>query len=51
MKLSKEVVDSLTEAEALARKEHAGMWRYGDAGDEEDEDDTPKRKPAWGGRR
>ena len=46
--MPKEVTDSLTEAEEAARKEHRGMWRYGDAGEEDDEDDLPTRKPAWG---
>lgn len=33
------VVDILKEAERNALKSHAGLWRYGDPGDDDDEDD------------
>ncbi|KAK9797436.1 hypothetical protein WJX73_004092 [Symbiochloris irregularis] len=49
VKVTKEVKDSLAEAEADAKKEHRGIWRYGDVDDDE-EDDVPARKPAWGRR-
>jgi endonuclease YncB( thermonuclease family) len=49
-----QVADSSTEealqgVEAAARKEHVGMWRYGDPGEESDEE-TDRPKNAWGRR-
>ena len=34
------VVETLRSAEATARRQHVGMWRYGDPGSDE-EDDYP----------
>ena len=44
-----EVAQELQEAEAEARKGHLGMWRYGDPGEDDDEDERPVRS-AWAGR-
>ena len=44
-----ELVQELTAAEEAARKGHVGMWRYGDPGGDDDEDDRPVRS-AWGRR-
>lgn len=41
--------EALQGVEAAARKEHVGMWRYGDPGEDSDEE-TEKPKSAWGRR-
>jgi len=38
-----ELAKTLRDEENKARREHAGIWRYGDPGDDEDEDDRPRR--------
>ena len=43
------VVEALQAEEQRARKEHVGMWQYGDPGDDSDEE-TERPKPAWGRR-
>lgn len=41
--------EALQAVEQRARKEHVGMWQYGDPGDDSDEE--PERpKNAWGRR-
>lgn len=43
------VAEALQTAEQTARKEHVGMWQYGDPGDDSDEE-SEKPKNAWGRR-
>lgn len=43
------IAEALKDVEQAARKEHAGMWQYGDPGEDSDEEaDRPKN--AWGRR-
>ena len=44
-----ELVQELQEAEESARKGHVGMWRYGDPGEDDEEDERPV-KSAWASR-
>ena len=39
--------EALQAVEQAARKEHVGMWQYGDPGDDS-EDESERPKNAWG---
>ena len=39
--------EALQAVEQRARKEHVGMWQYGDPGDDSDEE-ADRPKTAWG---